>query len=253
MLVEGIRIGKDVHVMVLGVYHFANPGRDIVKSVVEDHLGAGKQAEIAEVVDALAAFSPTKVAVEHPAMEQAELHDRYSAYLAGGHELGRSEGEQLGFRLAARFGHGVVHAIDDWGRLFMGFDRMLAYAREHDPESLRLFEEAVATAEAESREPAARSRTVRETLRLCNTPERDCDDHGMYVWFTKIGAGQCYAGADVLTAWYDRNIRIFTNLARVLEDGDRALVICGSAHAPILRQLVDAAPGLELTDPLAYL
>jgi hypothetical protein len=186
-------------------------------------------------------------------MEPSELNERYASYVAGSHELGRSETEQIGFRLAGRLGHETIHAIDDWGRLYMGYDRMLAYAREHDPESLRLFEESIAAAEAGGAEEREHDGTVRAMLRRGNAPERDADGHGMYVWFTRIGAGQCYVGADVLIAWYDRNIRIFTNLARVLEDGDRVLVIVGSGHAPILRQLVSSAPGLALVDPLAYL
>ncbi len=186
-------------------------------------------------------------------MDRAALHEQYSAYLDDARELDRSETQQLGFRLAARFDHPEVYPIDDMGRLYMGFDRMLSDAQEHDPAAHELFHEAVEAAEADSRQAEARGQTVRETLRHLNAREADEVGHGMYVWFTKIGAGQCYAGADVLTAWYDRNIRIFTNLVRVLEAGDRVLVIYGSGHAPILRQLVSAAPGLELADPLSCL
>ncbi|MAF12396.1 hypothetical protein CMK11_18275 [Candidatus Poribacteria bacterium] len=253
MLTDGMEIASDVQIMILGVYHFANPGLDAVKVEVDDHLGSERQAEIVEVADALAGFSPTKVAVEHPAMEQSELSERYASYVAGSHDLGRSETEQLGFRLAARLGHETIHAIDDLGRLYMGFDRMLAYAREHDPESLGLFEAGIAAEEAEIAEESEHDGTVRAMLRRGNAPERDASGHSVYVWFTRIGAGQCYVGADVLAAWYDRNIRMFTHLARVLEDGDRVLVIVGSGHAPILRQLVSSAPGLSLADPLAYL
>lgn len=47
-------------VMFLGVYHFNNPNQDVVKSNFPDHLSEKKQQEIAEVLDLLAKFKPTK-------------------------------------------------------------------------------------------------------------------------------------------------------------------------------------------------
>ncbi len=74
-----------------------------------------------------------------------------------------------------------------------------------------------------------------------------------YVWLTKVGRGRGYVGAEVLPAWRDRNVRIFANLARVVEDEDRIFVIHGAGHAAILRSLVQAAPAFSLVDPLEYL
>src|SRR5262252_9303741 len=51
-------------VMILGVYHFANPGLDYVKSDLDDHLSEKRQKQIAEVVESLAKFRPTKIAIE---------------------------------------------------------------------------------------------------------------------------------------------------------------------------------------------
>ena len=62
-------------------------------------------------------------------MEQDELGERYSAGLPGVDELGPSDGEQLGFRPAARLEHETIRAIDDWRRRYMAVDRMLTQAR----------------------------------------------------------------------------------------------------------------------------
>ena len=51
-------------VLVLGTYHMANPGRDIVNMQVDDVLAPKRQAEIAEVMAVLQKFRPTKIAVE---------------------------------------------------------------------------------------------------------------------------------------------------------------------------------------------
>ena len=57
--------GQDaVQVMVLGTYHFANPGQDVVNAEADDMLAPGRQAELEALTRQLAAFHPTAIAVE---------------------------------------------------------------------------------------------------------------------------------------------------------------------------------------------
>lgn len=51
-------------VMVLGVFHFANPGLDKVKSEVIDVTTPANQAYLAGLAQRLAAFGPTDVLVD---------------------------------------------------------------------------------------------------------------------------------------------------------------------------------------------
>ncbi len=62
-----------------------------------------------------------------------------------------------------------------------------------------------------------------------------------------------WLGADLLSKWYERNIRIFANLQRITRPGDRVLVLFGSGHAPILRELIQHDPRLRLVEPRDYL
>jgi len=51
-------------VLVLGTYHMANPGRDIFNTQADDVLAPKRQAEIAQLLEVLKKFQPTKVAIE---------------------------------------------------------------------------------------------------------------------------------------------------------------------------------------------
>jgi hypothetical protein len=53
--------------LIVGTPHFANPGRDIVNTRVDDVTTPEREREIEAIVERLAAFRPTRVAVEWPA------------------------------------------------------------------------------------------------------------------------------------------------------------------------------------------
>lgn len=71
--------------------------------------------------------------------------------------------------------------------------------------------------------------------------------------FNRVGAGDTYVGAKLVSKWYERNIKIFANLQRLAKTGDRILVIFGAGHAPTLRELIRYDPELRLVDARRYL
>lgn len=232
-------------VMILGTYHFDDPGNDLVKTAPDDHLGARRQAEIADVVARLARFAPTKILVE--AVDQAKLTARFTA----GGPLAASEVDQLGIRLARQLRLPGVVAIDH--RSDMDFDRLMTAANASDDRVfLDAFRAVIASIEAEV--AARRDRSVRATLVAMNDPAMIARDGEAYLVATRVKHGDDFAGADVVAGWYQRNFRIFANLAAaVTSPDDRVLVIFGRGHAAILRELVRASPNLVLVDPNAYL
>jgi hypothetical protein len=241
---------EPAQVMILGTYHFDNPGLDVVQMEVADILSPRKQAEVEEVVEALAAFRPTKIAVEVRAPALRRLDSLYTSYRAGDHDLGRNEVQQLGFRLAVRFGHTRLYGIDHEGDF--PFDALMAYAQEHDPEFVGWVQEQLAAIGTEANRQQ-RENTLSEILRLHNDPSSLAEGHGLYLVLGGVGAGDTYVGADLLARWYERNINTFADLRALAEPGDRILVIFGSGHAPILRELVIHDPVLELVEANDFL
>lgn len=241
---------EPAQVLVLGVYHFANPGLDVVKVEVADVLSPTRQDEILSVVEALSSFHPTRVAVEELPSTRSRLDSLYAAYLLKRHELTRNETQQLGFRLAAMHGHSRVFPVDY--RNDFPFGALLEYAEAHDLDFLTFVDEERARMTAED-ERWQREHTVAEILRQKNDPENLAQKHGIYMRFARVGAGDTHVGADLLSSWYERNIRIFTNIQDLARTGDRILLIVGSGHAPILRELIASDPELILVDPLQYL
>ncbi len=105
--------------LILGTYHFANPGQDQYNARADDMLSDRRQAEIADLLDGLAVFAPTMVAVE--AGRESSINERYAAWRAGEAELTVNERQQIGFRMADRMGLDRVAPIDADHR-FMAYE-----------------------------------------------------------------------------------------------------------------------------------
>jgi len=240
---------QPIDVLFLGTYHFANPGLDVVRTDVADVLAADRQAEIIAIVNALARFQPTKIAVERTADAAPRLDSVYAAYRAGDHPLTRNEIQQIGFRLAAMLGLERLSPIDVHGDF--PFDAVMAYATAHDSDFVRFIEAAIASVTAE--ENRRQTLSIAENLALRNDPADIAQGHAFYLRIATVGAGDTYVGADLVAKWYDRNIRIFANLQRVAQPGDRILVLFGSGHAAILRELIQHDSRMRLIEPRDYL
>lgn len=240
-----------VQVMILGVFHFANPNADYAQFQGTDVLTPARQREIAEVTHQLAGFRPTKVALERVPDEADSINADYHRYLAGSFTLTRNEIHQLGFRLAAELHHTRLYPVDF--QLDMHIDSVLAYARLHDTAYAGRFQRIIAEVVGRL-DRMQREETIEANLRYMNDPANILMAHQPYADMATVGAGgDGYVGARSVGLWYERNLRIFANLAAVAQPGDRILLIIGMGHTPILRELVRSHPGMQLVEPLAYL
>ncbi len=242
-----------IEVLLLGSYHMANPGADVFNVEADDVLAPARQREIVDLVDRLAAFRPTRVAVES-IWGDTTVPARYRAWRTGERELTRNESEQIGYRLAGRMDLSGVDPIDIRGSFPFGPVQEMAAS---DSTLSHYLEEGMAAGQA-SVETDARwlaSGTIGETLHRMNSPEGIHYSHEPYLkYLLPVVNAAATPGADLLAAWYERNIRIFANLHRMgLGPDDRVFVIYGAGHVPILRQLVADSPYFCVEDPLEYL
>lgn len=237
-----------VDVMVVGVFHMANPGQDMANARYEDVLAPRHQAGIQAAVDALAGFKPTRVAVEWPADLVA---DRYARYRAGTLPPSRNEVVQLGFRLAAKVGLDTVQGADVDGDF--PFEPVAAYAAAHGQGAIVQDGMAEAQAFVKAQEQIFARDGAAPLLQWLNEPQRIARTHDFYRRILLIGGGAEQPGADLLTAWYRRNFLICAAVLQPAKPGDRIVVFYGAGHAYLLRQCVDETPGYRLVEPSAWL
>lgn len=229
-------------VLVLGSYHMGNPGRDIINMNADDVLAPQRQAEMRELVDVLAHFHPTKIAIE--ASSDSPKIKQYEDYLAGKHELSRDEREQIGFRLARELKLSKIYGIDIQGDFPFATvqDYAKAHGREKELESL--MGKVQQMVQDDNR--FLQTHTILQMLLRINSEGAVRRNLASYAMFPHYGEEDDYAGAELLTQWYQRNMRIYTHLLNIVQPSDRILVIYGSGHLGLLQQNVQVDPTLKL-------
>jgi hypothetical protein len=221
-----------------------NPGRDIFNTKADDVLAPKRQAEIAELASVLARFRPTKIAVE-ATHGDSRIAARYADYLAGKHQLSRNEVEQLGYRLAKELGHKTVYAVDADGEF--PYMRLVKFAKATGRSAELDSMNAEVGAMVKAQDEYLASHTILETLRYMNADDKVATSVGLYFRQAQLGEPWDWAGADLLSDWFRRNMRIYTNVTQLVESpNERILVIYGAGHLGWLQFAFGSNPNIRL-------
>lgn len=254
-------MAQDIKVLTLGTFHFDFPNMDIKKIESEDQIDVLEpihQDEIIDIVNRIARFKPNIIAIEVSPRSQSRTDSLYHEYVKGNYTLGRSEHEQIGFRLAKLLDLQTLYCTNDWGSLPDRINEVV-YGNDsvenakfmdyfyNNPDSLIFFQ----------RDHVFKTNGILQELRQCNSSENLQKDLGNYLIsiFKYQTDDNPYFGVDFTTGWwFNRNLRIFRNIQRIpAKPGDRVLVIYGSGHMNILNVLFNASPEYELEPINNYL
>ncbi|MBS4201763.1 hypothetical protein KHA93_19350 [Bacillus sp. FJAT-49732] len=247
------KVNKKPTILILGTFHMA-PSSDLFQSKLDDFLTLKKQQEIREVVERFKQYKPNKLAVERVTKRDHELNEEFRRYKNGDFELQVNEIYQLGFRIADELNHEKVYAIDwmEQGAGTRSAGEVYEWAKENQPDlsqSIYGWLEAASQGETQGVAP-----TILDLYRGCNDPIEIKKHHEMYINMARIGDIDHYVGIDWLIWWYQRNLILFSNLARLATSAnDRILFIVGSGHVQILYQFLEESGLFNLERADTYL
>ena len=223
-------------VMMMGVFHFANPGRDMVKSGVINVMTKDNQAYLDELATRLAAFHPTDVLLECEPSEQAVFQKKFDSYKDGTFSLTSNETYQIGFRVAKAAGIDKVTCFDE-GNVGWDAEPMFDYIKKHDP-AMQASMDAMFKSLSERSDREQHTLSLPQLLQLTNNAVGDRENKGMYLLTNAVDAGGSFAGADASASWWHRNFRMYANVQKAAAPGHRVLVVAGAGHTAILKDLL---------------
>ena len=242
-------------VLLLGSFHFMQSDWDFYSSVA--------QTELDTLAQALLRFTPDAVAVEAAAHQQDiinaayqkfDLRDLQNADKMRTETLGNirmyndvhpikynNETIQIGFRLAKMQGLPKVHAIDDDSEIDgEPFEHPSADVQK----SIKKYSDYTAQQKLD---------TIIDNFRYLNSTSYARLNHLIYLRVNAMGSSEDYSGAKSIAQWYERNLKIFSNIQRMAEQYTRIFIVYGAGHLHILRDLICADDRLNLVDVMDYL
>lgn len=238
-------------VMMMGIFHFANPGLDVVKTDDVNVMSDENQAYLEKLAASIAEFDPTVVLLEFEASNNDIFQERFRQYLAGEFELPSNEVYQLGFRIAAMSAAETVHGFDERG-IEWNAEPLFEYLETVDIETKSRVDEKIEKVTAEMNARRA-TLPLRELLLTMNDPKSDRSNRSFYIQTNHVGEGDNFVGADAAASWWHRNFRMYALIQRHAQPGERVLVIGGQGHTAILRQLLEDDPDRDAVDVRPYL
>ena len=246
--------GKRTKVLILGTFHFVS-NEDGIKFKREDMLSEKRQKEIDDLNNSLARFSPDKIFIEWTPVYQRYVDSTYAAYQKGNFKIDGNEVFQVGYKLAKKLGHATVYCMDAPGLYRM--DTVISTAKkygQYEPIEKEYIKWRDAILIQDSLQKLL---TIKQRLREVNKKENIMNSHMGNAAVTVapyVGKPGDYAGALFMGEWYKRNIRMYSNIVRIAQPPDDAiLIIVGSGHARIIRHFFEDNPAFEVIDPAKYL
>ncbi|OON67863.1 DUF5694 domain-containing protein [Hymenobacter sp. CRA2] len=246
---------KPAELLLLGTFHFHNPGADIVKTKSFDVLAPKAQAELETMTGRLSQWHPDKVFVEWDWNSQAELDALYQLYLGGQYEQAirakyakpgqrdfylKNEIIQLAFRTAKKAGLKRVYAFD-YTKTSFPFDSVQkAMQQAHQDALMQRIGETFKKVEAEQNQKLS-TLTLTQLLLDFNTPQSNRENKGAYLdLLNKAGSIGSFAGPWLVSEWYRRNLYMYSVVQKTVEPADqRVLVLAGAGHTAMLREFAE--------------
>lgn len=212
------------------------------------------QKRVHEIAKKLSSFNPTVILVETPPEYNEQLQSEYNKYLKNPEVFFKSpsEIELLAFELGRISGTKRIYGIDHK----MGYNYNIGNEIENVIDSVwydKYYENPLKFyPQVNINED---SLNLLDKLRLKN--------HDRYLDFlitvnadmlTHAGTENGFEGADEAAKYYQRNLRMYSNLNRIdLNEDDRVFILMGASHTAFFRDFFSRSPKYEMVNTFEYL
>lgn len=242
-----------IKVLNFGTFHFGYT-TDANTTEFDEHDDSNLRAAH-EVAAKLAEFKPTVLIVEHIPERNERLQADYQAYLENPDTVYANTGEvrMLAYELGRLAGTKRIYGIDHK----MGYNYRIGQTIEEnhiDPDTHDSFYE----------DPLAYFPTVNmntDTLNLLDHLKLMNEDRFLDFLITVnsdaltyVGSEEGFEGADEAAKYYQRNLRMFSNLNRVkFSKDDRVFILMGASHTAFFRDFISRSLTYEMVNTFDYL
>ena len=237
-----------IKVLLLGVFHFDNPGLDVAKFDNANILSQTRQTQVLEIVQRLKNFSPDKIFIESTPENQNKIDSIVRQFKDGTYTLRANEIDQLGLRLAKELNLPTLYAADFRDADFPFDSLMKSAAQAGQTVIINRVQKMIDSVQASFNNELKKS-TIAEMLIRENTPEAVKLQNEFYLGLLPVGVKGNHVGSYLVSEWWRRNMIIYENVLKRLDNSEKKIIIIfGSGHTALLSQLMHYNSSIELVD-----
>jgi uncharacterized protein YfkK (UPF0435 family) len=212
------------------------------------------QLKVHDIVKKIALFKPTVIIVEALPEYDEKLQAQYKAYIENPNMFFKSpsEVELLAFELGRLSKTERIYGIDHK----MNYNYLIAKEIENSIDSgfvnnfytnpLQFYPEVDIDEDALNLLDKLKLTNNQQYLDFLMTINADIMTH--------VGTEKGFEGADESAKYYQRNLRMYSNLNRIkLNKDDRVFILLGASHTAFFRDFISRSPKYEMVNTFDYL
>jgi len=241
-----------ISILNFGTFHFGYTSD--AKTTDFDENDKNNQEQAHDIARKLAQFKPTVILVESVPERNQILESEYLAYLNKPKKeiVDPTEIELIAFELGRLSGTKRIYGIDH----IMGYNYNIGNEITNQIDSVMhdTYNQELSNYYPENFLNQD-SLNLLEKLRITNLKE--------YLDFmievnadilTHVGSDEGFEGADEATKYYQRNLRMYSNLNRIkLNENDKVFILMGASHTAFFRDFISRSPKYEMVNTSKYL
>lgn len=246
---------QGTEMLLVGTFHFHNPGADVVKTKSFDIMSDKSQKELSELSEKITLYNPSKIFVEWEYDRQEELDSLYQLYLQNDYFKDgmsdfyqKNEIFQLAFRIAKSSGHDKVYAMD-YRETEFPFDSVMTVINVNGQKELQQKIQKVIkqiTEDFDSKIEAGIS--LKELIYHLNLDSLRKQSNDFHMRVPLIAGDETNFIGPYLTAeWYRRNLYMWSLIQKnTTPEDEKIMVLVGASHAAIFEELISHDPNWNI-------
>lgn len=240
---------KKKQILLVGSFHFENPGFDVAKVNTFDVMTPKSQKELENITDRIKKFGPDKIFVEWNYTKQDELDKFYTQTTDSLLKKMADERVQLALRAAKKLNHKKMYAIDYSDTTFPYNMMISAMEQAGQTELMERNKKMMKDIETTTNKKIA-TYSLTDLILSLNTQEYTNSDIQWYVGLAnKAGKTDNFVGAFLVSEWYKRNLYMYSLVQKLTESQDsKVMVLLGAGHISMFREIIKYDPEFEIVE-----